>query len=89
MEELREKRYARKFDGKGPDGRTWYAPYQGVLNHNKGKISVALDCSYKYRETSINKNLLSGPDLTNHHVGVLIRFRVGLVASMADIQTMF
>ena len=33
--------------------------------------------------------MLSGPDMTNQLVGVLIGFRVGLVALMADIQAMF
>ena len=31
-----EKGYARKCDGKGPDGKTWYVPHIGVLNNNKG-----------------------------------------------------
>ena len=33
--------------------------------------------------------MLSGPDLTNQLVGVLLRFRVGPVAFIADIQAMF
>ena len=66
-----EKGYARKCGGKGSDGKTWYVPHQGVLNHNKGKIRVVFDCSSQYRATSINENLLSGPDLTNQLVGVL------------------
>ena len=84
-----EKGYARKCDGKGPDSKTWYVPHQGVLNHNKGKIRVVFDCSSQYRGTSINENLLSGSDLTNKFVQVLIRFRVGPVEFMADIQAMF
>ena len=84
-----EKGYAKKCDGKGPDGKTWYVRHQGVLNHNKGKINVVFDCSSQYRGTSVNENLLSGPDLTNKLVGVLIRFRVGPVAFLADIQAMF
>ena len=50
---------------------------------------MAFHCSSQYRGTSINKNLLSGPDLTNQPVGVLIRFRVGLAAFMANIQAIF
>ena len=38
MDELIDKKYARKFDCAGPEGRTWYVPHQGVLNLNKGKI---------------------------------------------------
>ena len=33
--------------------------------------------------------MLSGSDLTNQLVGVMIKFRVGPVAFMADIQAMF
>ena len=46
-----------------------------MLNHNKGKIRVVFDCSSQYRGTSINENLLCGPDLTNQPVGLLIRFK--------------
>ena len=84
-----EKGYARKCDGKGSDDKTWYVPCQGVLNHSKGEISVVFDCSFQYRETSINENLLSGPDLTNQLVAVLTRFRVGPAAFTADIEAMF
>ena len=77
MEELKEKGYERKCDGKGPDDKSWYVPHQGVLNHSKGKIRVVFDCSYQYRGTSVNENLLSGPGLTNQLVRVLIRFRAG------------
>ena len=89
MEELMEKGYARKCDCKGPDGTTWFVLHQGVLNHNKGEIRVVFDCSSQYRRTSINENLLSGPDLTNQLVGVLIRFRVRPLAFMTDMQAMF
>ena len=89
MEELMEKGYSRKCDGKGLDDRTWYVPPPDVLNHNKGKIRVVFDCSSRYRGISINENLLSGSDLTNQLVEILIRFWVGPVAFMADIQAMF
>ena len=83
-----EKGYARKCNGKGPDEKTWQVPHQVVLNHNKGKIRVVFDCSSQCRGISINKSLLSGSDLTNQLVGVLIRFRVGPIAFMAHIQAM-
>ena len=37
----------------------------------------------------MNKELIQGPDLTNHLLGVLIRFRQELVAFSADIESMF
>ena len=59
-----------------------------MLNPNKGKIRVVLECSSRYKGTSINQNLLSGPDVTNQLKGVLSRFSLKPVASMADIEAM-
>ena len=42
MDELIDKKYARKCDCAGPKGRTWYVAHQGVLNSNKGRIRVYL-----------------------------------------------
>ena len=47
------------------------------------------DCKSKYGGTSLNDQVLQGPDLTNKLVGVLLRFREGPVAMMADIEGMF
>ena len=57
MEELMKKGYARECNGKGPDGKTWYVPHQGVFNHNKGKIRVVFDCSSQYKR-NLNKRKL-------------------------------
>jgi hypothetical protein len=38
---------------------------------------------------SLNDHLLTGPDLSNHLLGVLMRFREEPVAFMADIEAMF
>ena len=54
-----------------------------------GKIRVVFDCSAEFHGTSLNKELLPGPDLTNQLVGVLTRFRTEEVAFMADIEAMF
>ena len=37
----------------------------------------------------LNRELLSGPDLTNKIVGVLLRFREEQIAVMGDIEAMF
>ena len=53
------------------------------------KIRVVFDCSAKCAGSSLNDQLLQGPDLTNSLVGVLTRFRQESVAFMSDIEAMF
>ncbi|KAJ8375840.1 hypothetical protein SKAU_G00064200 [Synaphobranchus kaupii] len=68
----------------------WYIPHHGVYHPQKpGKIRVVFDCSARFKETSLNDHLLTGPELTNSLVGVLCRFRRGPVAIMCDIERMF
>lgn len=50
---------------------------------------MVFDSSAKYQGVSLNDVLLTGPNLNNGLVGVLIRFREELVAVTADIQQMF
>ena len=65
-----------------------YLPHHGFYHPNKpGKI-VVYDLSVEFHETSINKALLSGPDLTNQIVGVLLRFREEQIAFNSDIEAM-
>lgn len=78
---------ADQLDGK--EGKLWYIPHHGVYHPTKGKLRVVFDCGATYRGTSLNSNLLQGPDLTNSLIGVLIRFRQEPVALMSDIQAMF
>ena len=46
------------------------------------------DASAKFSGISLNDMLMPGPDLTNSLVGVLTRFRMERVATMADIEQM-
>lgn len=71
------------------DGKVWYIPHHGVYHTKKGTIRVVFDCGATYRGTSLNSELLQGPDLTSSLFGVLTRFRQEPVAVMTDIQTMF
>ena len=53
------------------------------------KVRVVFDCAASYRGTSLNAQVLQGPDLTNKVVGVLLRFREEPVALMADVEAMY
>ena len=50
------------------------------------KIRVVFDCSARFNGVSLNKSLMSGPDLTNQIVGVITRFREESVVIMGDIE---
>ncbi|XP_069610796.1 uncharacterized protein [Ranitomeya imitator] len=68
----------------------WYLPFFGVYHPRKpNQIRVVFDSSAKHLGTSLNDVLLTGPNLTNNLVGVLLRFRKERVAITADIEQMF
>lgn len=72
------------------DEECWYLPTFGVYHPRKpNQIRVVFDSSAQEGGVSLNNVLLTGPDLNNSLLGVLIRFRKELVAVMADIQRMF
>lgn len=50
---------------------------------------MVFDYSAQYEELSLNNVLLTGLDLTNSLLGVLLRFRLEKIGIMADIQQMF
>ena len=68
--------YTKKSSDSTIEGRCWYMFYDGVYNENKpNKIRVVFDCSIEYQGRSLNDKLMSGSNLTNQIIGVLIRFR--------------
>ncbi|KAI4882679.1 hypothetical protein NFI96_029603, partial [Prochilodus magdalenae] len=71
------------------DGKVWYLPHHGVYHPKKLKIRVVFDCGASYQGTSLNGQLLHGPDLTSTLLGVILRFRQEEVAVMADVEAMF
>ena len=50
---------------------------------------MVFDSSAKFNDVSLNSVLMSGPDLTNSLLGILLRFRSHPVAVTADIEQMF
>ncbi|XP_028395685.1 uncharacterized protein LOC114519713 [Dendronephthya gigantea] len=93
MEDVIAKGYAERIPAESPlpeNGKVWYIPHHGVYHPKKPeKIRVVFDCSSRFQGTSINDQLLSGPNLTNTLVGVLTRFRQEPIGFMGDIEAMF
>ena len=86
MNDLLKKDHANmiRHEETGPLGAHWYLPHHPVFHPQKpGKVRVVFDCSAKYGNTSLNDQLLQGPDRTNSLVGVLTRFREHPVAFMS------
>ena len=68
----------------------WYLPHFGVYHPQKpDKLRVVFDSSAVFSGVSLNDVLLSGPNLMNQLLGVLIRFREEPVAVTADVEQMF
>ena len=90
MEDMIQKGYAEKLSQKVQQGKTWFISHHGVYHPSKpGKMQVVFDCSAEYNGVSINKKLMSGPDLTNQIISILVKFRKDFVVIMADIESMF
>ena len=70
--------------------REWYLPHHPVVNPNKpNKMRRVLNGAAKFHGTSLNKSLLTGPDLLQRLIHTLIRFRQYQYAVSADIEGMF
>ncbi|XP_057699895.1 uncharacterized protein LOC130920590 [Corythoichthys intestinalis] len=73
-----------------PEEECWYLPMFGVYHPQKPhQIRVVFDSSAKHEGVALNDVLLSGPDLNNALLGVLIRFRKEPIAVTADVEQMF
>ncbi|XP_048586408.1 uncharacterized protein LOC116604491 [Nematostella vectensis] len=72
------------------DGRLWYLSHHPVTHPlKKDKVRIVFDCAAKYGGTSLNEQLLQGPDLTNNLVAVLSRFREEKIGLVANVESMF
>ena len=77
MTDYMEKRHAERVpdeERKVLDKPVWYLPHHPVTHSLKPeKVRVVYDCAAKYNLTSLNHELLQGPDETNRLVGVICR----------------
>lgn len=65
----------------------WYLPIFGVYHpQKKDRIRMVFDSSAKCQGISLNDVLMTGPNLMNNLVGVLMRFRLEKIAVIADLQ---
>ena len=72
------------------DGKVWYLPHHSVVHPQKPeKVRMVFYCAATYRGTSLNAQVLQGPDLANKVVGVLLGFREEPVALMAYFEAMY
>ena len=70
--------------------REWYLPHHPVLHpHKPGKVRRVLNGAAKFHGVSLNNALLTGPDLLQTLIHVLMRFRQHPYAVSADIEGMF
>ncbi|XP_056002772.1 uncharacterized protein LOC125674273 [Ostrea edulis] len=90
MNELFESNHAEVASALHSGEECWYLPVFGVYYPKKpGQIRCVFDSSAIFESVSLNGVLLSGPDLTNSLIGVLMRFRIEQIGIMADKQKMF
>lgn len=87
------KGHAKRITAKDPpskdDAPVWYLPHHPVVHPQKPKkVRIVFDCAAKFCNTSLNDQLVQGPDFTNSLVVVLLRFHEERVALMADIEKM-
>jgi hypothetical protein len=72
-----------------PSDECWYLPLFGIYHpQKKDRIRGVFDSSATFCGQSLNKVLMTGPDLMNTLLGVLLRFRKEAFALMTDIEQM-
>ena len=90
MQKMLDNGHAEKASHLRNDEEFWFLPIFTVNHPRKpGQARVVFDSSVQFRGSSLNYVLLTGPDLTNSLLGVLLRFRQEPVAVVADVQHMF
>ena len=59
-----------------------------LVSTKPSKLRVVFDAAAKYCGTSLNENLIKGPDLLSSLIGIILRFRINEFAVMGDIEQM-
>ena len=73
------------YDGTNRSSREWYLPHHPVVNPLKpDKVRRVLNGASKCHKQSLNRALLTGPDLFQNLLHVFIRFREFRFAVSAD-----
>jgi hypothetical protein len=68
----------------------WYLPLFGVYHPRKpNKLRGVFDSFASYQGISLNSLLMSGPDLVNSLLEILLSFRKDEIAITADVEQMF
>nr|XP_055053838.1 uncharacterized protein LOC129438965 [Misgurnus anguillicaudatus] len=90
MKRIFDNNHAELAPSVNPGEECWYLPSFAVYHPRKpGQIRVVFDSSAQFHGVSLNDVLLTGPDLNNSLLGVLLRFRHEPIAITADIEQMF
>ena len=73
-----------------PPEKIRYLPTHPVENPNiPGKVRCVANAASKYKNESLNSNLLAGRDLLANLLELILRFREHAVGVLADIEGMF
>ena len=88
MHEYLENGYAEKIPASelAPTNVTWYIPHHCT---QQSKFRVVFDSSAEFEGTSLNKNLLTGPNNNNLLTSIILRFRQEPIAYICDIKQMY
>ena len=68
-----------------PDNNSVSSSRCGKCQYKPAKTRTVFDCAAEFSGTSLNKDVLQGPDFMNKLMGVLLRFRKDTITAMGDI----
>ena len=87
--DLLQKGYAKRKPAVQTQGKTWYLPHHAVFRPAKqGNVRVVFDCYAKYRRSSLNDQLLQGPDF-DHELASSDTISSRARCPMSDVEVMF